>query len=430
MTLPACKSDVFIADVKDLGRKGVTVDDITLEYCSRRIPELWPNTVGPISSVRFHRPWDPDWNRPRRLRAIRDIVTYATSNGVKVLLGASIGCKEEHDEENWWWTKDLLRALGPNNVMGIAVGNDMDLYYQLNPKSCAEKVWDKGRFWSEFQKRVDDLDDMGFDDLPVTVVLSQKSVEDGTPFVEKKGQALINTFLKNATQKYNKRFVFTFNIDPYHDPNLQLDLGTNDSCSGALEKALCWDEGCIVPDIMTLIRQRIDAITNGVPGYRFWVGELGWASKNSSSLNSMMQYCPEFSSNSSVETFYRGFLQWDFRLAGAQAPEHIFWTSLRDAPNVGIPEYYGLIPTCETDTCKIFASNITDARDYYGADLWWLPIVLMATVCLICFMTICTTIYVCLMRRWGHIKDEPEYPDVYSEASYQSDASYASSDEG
>lgn len=407
---------MFVSDVQALDRKGVVVDDITLEYCVDKIPDLWPNTLGPISSVRLLRPWNPDWPRVWRFRAIDEIVNYITENGMKVLLTTHIGCIEavddKHlgpDEESWEWTKDLLRRLTPSHVMGVAIGNEMDQYYRLVARGCAQKVWDKGGFWRAFTKRVQDLDDMGFMDVPITVVLSANSIHDGHPFVDKPGQALVNTFLKNATAKYGTRFVFTFNLDPYHDPSLRLDEGSSDQCTGALEKALCWDPGCSVTDTMTQIRQRITYLT-GSPDYRFWVGEVGWASENSSHLHSEMQHCTNFSSNQSLQTFYSNFLAWDFTIEGVQPPDHVFYKGLRDSPLLGEMTHFGLITTCEAEPCKIFAKNIMQATVYYGTDLSWLPWMFAVIGFIICCATLCTTIYVSARRVVGISKTESDLP--------------------
>merc|ERR1719499_790407 len=123
---------------------------------------------------------------------------------------------------------------------------------------------------------------MGLSHVPITAVLSSHSLhgDGGYPFTEKKGKALIGSFLKNATEKYGTRYVFTFNIDPYHDPSLRLDEDSNDTCVAALDRALCWDSGCLVPDTMKLIRQKIDAFTTS-QDYRLWIGKVGWANMNS-----------------------------------------------------------------------------------------------------------------------------------------------------
>merc|ERR1740129_1365922 len=173
-----CRSDVFISDVQGLSRKGLNVDDVTLEYCMGRVPDLWPNTLAPISALRFFRPWNPDWNRPRRKRAIEQIASYAIENGAKVLLTTEVTCIEEHDEENWRWTKELLQRLGPNNVLGLQVGHEIDQFYRSVVKTCAQSLWDNGRFWSEFQMRVKEMDEMGFRHVPITVGLSVHSIKD------------------------------------------------------------------------------------------------------------------------------------------------------------------------------------------------------------------------------------------------------------
>merc|ERR1740121_192812 len=280
-------------------------------------------------------------------------------------------------------------------------------------------MWDNGRFWSEFQMRVKEMDEMGFRHVPITVGLSVHSIKD-FPFVDRPGQGLIKTFLQNATATYGKRYVFTFNLDPYYDHTLSLDDGSDDECAAALDRALCWERGCLVPDTMTLLRQRIHALT-GDPNHRFWIGKVGWASENSSNLRTEMQYCTNFSSNKSLETFYRGFLQWDMKLGGERPPDYVFYHTLRNAPTADVMDHFGLITTCETETCKIFASNITDATEYFGADLWWLPMVFILLGVLICGVTICTTIVVRARRSMGCDIADHDFDDSNSDFTASSD---------
>merc|ERR1712218_367690 len=96
----------------------------------------------------------------------------------------------------------------------------------------------------------------------------------------------------------------------------------------------------------------------------------------------------------------------DFKLESGQPPDFVFYQGLRDAPVLGHREYFGLIETCESETCKIFASNITCATQHFGADMWWLPLVFAALGGIVFCLTICTTIYVNILRVRGKFKLE------------------------
>lgn len=399
--------------------KGLNVDDTTLQYCTSKITELWPNTFSPVSTVRIFRPWAPEWNRPRRVKAMQELVQYAKANGVKVLLTSSMGCNTLADEENWRWTKDLLARLTPRYVMGLAIGDEVDRYYRLVRKGCAQRVWDKGRFWREFVRRVKEFDEMGFGHLPITSALSSRSVYSGFPFMNIPGRALVNDFLKNVTAKYPSRYVFTFNVDPYLDRTLRLDPGSNDTCTGALEKALCWKPGCSAWETMMRIRRRMKALT-GSSDHRLWIGKVGWPSRGSKTIRTPMNDCPDFYSNETLETFYRGFLQWDGKLGEEAPPEHVFYHSLRNAPVFGTLEHFGLVTTCEAPTCKLFAANVTETTVYFGADLYWLPLAFAGILLVICLMTVSTVIYVAIARCMGIIKLEPDVnSDSDSSSSYE-----------
>jgi len=340
-----------------MGRKGVTIDDTTLQWCAGRIPQIWPNLQDtPVGSLRIFQTWSTQWHSEGRRAAWTDLVDYAKANGIKILVGTPVTCIEADDDTAWSWTKELLSMLGTEHVMGLAVGNELELLYQNADSECIRQLWSGGRLWKTFQSRVTEFDNMGFSSIPVTSVFTA-SVLTGSaivPFTEKPSEALVNTFLRNAIRKYGKRYAFTFNVYPYFDPNIHLNPGTVDKCNLDLPRVICWDKPtCLGPNIMASARKQMHYLTNRWDDL-FWIGEIGWSSPKSSNLGTKMADCPQFSSLNTFQTFYNGFLEWDLTLpGGVPAPDHIFYFTLRDSLNFGKQEHFGLLTSCYSLGCKI-----------------------------------------------------------------------------
>lgn len=391
-----CSSDVFFKQASALHRKGFTIDDTTLQYCPQRIPELWPNSEAPASSLRLFRSWNKGWKSRDRQIAWRSFAQVLHRNGIKVLIAAPVTCDAKDDELNWRWTKEFMTIIGPDNVMGVAVGNELELLFKDAPENCIRELWD-GRFWSIFQRRVADIDAMGFEHTPVTSVFTGGILYTGFPF-QSNGDADVNGFLTNATKKYGRRYTFTFNIYPYLDPNLHMDPGSNHTCNEAMQKALCWKPGCLAITTMVRARRRMSALT-GREDDRFWIGEIGWSSPVADTLASQMRNCPAFSSVEALSTFYGGFLRWDLSIGREEGkvlrpPDHVFYFTLRDALNFGQQEHFGLMTTCESSDCKIFSANWTSPTVVYAITVDWLQeslfgifiLLLMITWCIFCIV--------------------------------------------
>jgi len=355
-----CHSDVDLGPVATAAKKGVALDDTTLWNCSHHIPALWPNTKERVQSLRLFKAWDPTWPEQARDGVWENIVRFAHANDAKVLVGAQITCREEDDDIAWNWTKQLLQRLGPKHVMGLAVGNEMELLFSktaVDPTvtpNCITRMWQGGYFWRQFVRMVSDFDDLGFQDIKVTNVFGGLILAGvgEFPFFEDP-RAMVNSFLVNATEKYGSRYVFTFNLYPYFDPANAPDPGTANHCELALAKCTCLrSEGCSVLASTALARKKIRLLTHG-QNNALWLGETGWSSSLSASLATRMAACKAWSSVSALRKFYGEFLSWDLSEKTIDPPDHVFYFTARDSVNFGVVEHFGLLEVCGDARCKL-----------------------------------------------------------------------------
>jgi len=359
MEFRGCATDLLFKSTQQLNNKGLVMDDITFRYCPSRIPQQWPNLKKqPVSSLRLFRSWSSGWPAERRELVWDALVQYVQASGAKIFFGSPITCDPVADKQDWEYTKTLIRRMGKNHVMAVAIGNELELLYGQTgtPPECIEDIWDKGRLWRSFETAAKDLNEMGLSDIPITTVFTAGIVYSGDqflPFRNVPGEALVNSFLKNATLKYDNRFVFVVNIYPYFDPKLQVD--PPGSCESAIEIATCFHNGCRTEESLALVREKMMMLTHRTD-YKLWVGEIGWSSPKAAALATKAGECKDFSTLETFSKFYSNFLNWDISLPvsnGHRGPDHVFYFTLRDATNFGNQEHFGLISTCNDLACKI-----------------------------------------------------------------------------
>jgi hypothetical protein len=350
-----CASDIGLGVVRRSNQKGLAVDDVTLQWCSGKLPELWPNTQERVSTLRLFKAWDPQWDESRCISSWQQIVNFTVANDARVLVSTQVTCNETEDARAWSWTKRLLKMLGPKNIMGLAIGNELELLFTKAasiPPWCVSKVWEGQYFWKSFVRFVDEIDAMGFQEIPVTSAFGGLALA-GNPFFEAPGKALVNTFLRQAHQKYGRRFVFMWNIYPYFDQRMHLDAGTSDRCVYSLGNATCMYPDCNVPKMAMLYRQKMQQLT-GKPDDIMWIGETGWSAPKTGSLTTDMKNCPAWSTQQALQRFYQSFLYWDLNIGPYARPvDHVFYFTVRDSSTFGVGEHFGLIKSCEDQYCKI-----------------------------------------------------------------------------
>jgi len=299
----------------------------------------------------------------------------------------------------------LIRKLGPEHVMGVAVGNELDLFQWKDPiannitEDCLRRLWGFERpsyYFDTFLARQQSLDGLpGFQDtnIPLTAAFSGFSIF-GDPFFEanltlnlkatetQRGSSApaepsdnpdrlvsvqapvyVNTLLTKLTGYYGRRFAFTLNIYPYFDPTNSMDTGSATRCTRTLYRDLSFGTntdqwGNYISSLIytaTAMRTKM-AQLNPNYNFLFWVGEYGWSYPMASTLhtfNPPMSRCTDFNSPKALVTAYEGFMHWDLKLPYHEPADHVFYFTMRDALNFGDKEHFGLIDTCESDLCKL-----------------------------------------------------------------------------
>jgi hypothetical protein len=241
--------------------------------------------------------------------------------------------------------------------MGLAVGNEMELLFTKAEvraeHSCIPNLWKGGRFWNQTVGRVREMDLLGaeFQSIPVTSVFGGMAL-GGTPFFETP-DAMVASYLANATAEFGARWAFSLNIYPYFDPGNNLDRGSAHKCDDAIKRDICLEgPECITPNMIRVMRQRIKMLTEREDDL-LWIGETGWSHPMSSTLSTPVNRCPAFSSRRTFETYYRNFLSWDLNVTGTRGPDHIFYFTMRDSVNFGMEEHFGLVSRCGEKKCKM-----------------------------------------------------------------------------
>jgi len=329
------------------------VDDTSFRDCPAKMPQAWPNTWGDrIASLRLLRPWVRSWgDESLRKQTWEAIVDWVKANDAKVLVGTDVVCDRQSDDEMWNWTLELLKMLGPSHVMGVSIGNEMDIFGHAQGKadgSCNKALWD-WQYWAILQSRVYDLDSNGFQDTKVTSVWSLSVLRaNETPFRED-AQAKVNTLMEKAFKKWGRRWVWSFNVYSVWDDSIWPT--SREDCADKVARAISIDP---IKNILRITRERVKRIT-GNDDDTMWVAENGWTSPAPNALTPALHFCPKFWSVDTFRKAYETFLSWNLSIGdGLKGPEHIFYYAMRDSHISGVHQSFGLINSCADDSpCKI-----------------------------------------------------------------------------
>jgi len=376
-----CETDMPM-EITVPSKKGMALDDTTLHWCPQNMHFHWPNTNEPVSSFRMFKAWSPQWNEAflSKEGAWNSLNTYLEATNAQVLVGTQISCSEEEDDADWENVKAMMQIFGPEQIMGLAIGNELELLWTKTSiygeevlAECLDNIWNQGYFLNKFRSRVAELDEMfPGRNIPVTSVFGGFILaEPGWPFYERTDQnvARINTFINAVDHLYGERYVHTINLYPYFEEAfVEYDDPSSGfaDCQTGLERALCMGaddpNSCLLTWMVGRMRQRLHAL--GRPDATLWLGETGWSYPVAHTLATEMRQCPEWSTPASKVTYYENFLKWDMEMGSKyRGPDHIFYFAMRDSSNFGFQEGFGLVGDgdpmawCTNTTCEMQQSS-------------------------------------------------------------------------
>lgn len=345
-----CESKLQLGDIIDVKRKGLALDDTTLRDCPREIPRQWPHSTEEVSSLRLFKVSVGE-SMNDTLKAWEDLRALSSNGGVKFLIGIPVTCNETDDDVEFDLVMKFVDYVGKDRIMGLAIGNELDLLYLKAGKTkspeCLDRLWTKSGYLNTFFKRVETWDNVtGVVDLPVTAVFAMESM-GGSPFLNLPGKAEVLPFLQGAWDKYGSRFVFTVNLYPYFSHDLGAAGCTNASVIGT--KFSMDEPQGFTPKSAKVLREKMKEM--GASDARLWVGETGWAGPRTG-------YCALgcWEACASLETFkkfYTNFLQWDLDDDAHGRVDHVFYFTVHDSEQFGSKESFGLIPRCGDRRCKL-----------------------------------------------------------------------------
>jgi len=351
-----CVTDYRLPAARSTGRKGICVDDATMKACPGAVPSTWPNTENEgVTSLRLFKPWHHTWGgEDARKRASLLLVSWAKANHARILMGQQVTCDYDGDREMWQWNLELMKLLGQEHIMGVAIGNELDLFQEMGKEGledahCNNDLWG-GDLWKFMQECVEDMDRAGFGGVKVTSVWALNVLgSNPSKFSFKEdADAKVNTLLTNAFKKWGKRWVWTFNTYAAFDRSLWPTSEEDCDLMIGVASSLTPVKGALME-----LRKRIRRIT-GNDDDAIWIGETGWSSFAPEILHKTLSFCPGFWSPETFRKAYKNFMHWDLSLdMGFKGPEHAFYFSLRDSWNHGKAEGFGLIKSCVDRTCKL-----------------------------------------------------------------------------
>lgn len=351
----SCLSDMNLGPVKHPDKKGIALDDTTFSQCPSLTTVQWPNAKENITSLRLFKAWDATWSeRYDRAQSWMALKHYIVSRGAKVLYGTQISCNETADDTDWLFVKELMIYIGREHVMGVAVGNEVELLHtqQTCSKKCAEDMFQGGYFYTKVMHRANDLQVMnGFEDVTLTTVMGG-FVLGGSPFVNTKEAGVLD-FFKKIYANFGRRWAWSWNTYPYFDPHIVMDEGPWHTCSKAMMAAINFAPSSMLPGQLRELRTRMQQVTGNMDD-TMWLTETGWSYPRASTLSTVMRNCAEWSTNEAFALYYQGFLEWDLSLGpNVRGLDHAFFFTLRDSINFGDKENFGLIRSCKSRGCKM-----------------------------------------------------------------------------
>eukprot|EP00929_Paragymnodinium_shiwhaense_P024320 TRINITY_DN14_c0_g2_i1.p1 TRINITY_DN14_c0_g2~~TRINITY_DN14_c0_g2_i1.p1 ORF type:complete len:580 (-),score=137.24 TRINITY_DN14_c0_g2_i1:396-2135(-) len=307
---PAPTYGVFDCEAtKDFGEvvmpeaKGLALDDTTFENCADEIPTHWPNTKQKILSMRLFKPWGmtaPKWFHGDMHKAWKGLKGFAQASGTKFLIGVSVTCQQWNDDKEFAAGLRFIQYVGAEHIMGLAIGNEIDLQIGAANGGCINYLWNQGGYEKTIRKRVAEFEKIpGMKGKPISAVLSMQSMQ-AYPFIWK-----VKGFLKRVWKEWGDRFVMSINVYPQFNAGLRRGGCHGAAMSGTSYETSDPDNLGFMPNLVKDIRKRMATV--GGENMKLWVGETGWATHAYCVLG-CWEAC---NSKATQERFYTGFLKWD-----------------------------------------------------------------------------------------------------------------------
>jgi hypothetical protein len=272
-----------------------------------------------------------------RNRAWNGLKTFAEVHGAKFLVGISVTCITSEDDAEFDAALEFIRFVGKDHIMGLAVGNEIDL--QIGGEhwnhNCKYNLWNRGEYLNTFYRRVASFDEIeGMSELPVTAVISSNGI-----FTDK-----VKDFVGKLYERYGTRYVFSANIYPQFSYGLK-KAGCNKAVEVGTKFAYDEPRG-FVPAVVADTKKMF--VDKGWTGMKLWVGETGWNTQGWCVLG-CNHACHDIKSQ---KQFYQDFLRWDLSAGEEVQADHAFFFTMRDSSVFGSQEKFGLISNCQEDRCK------------------------------------------------------------------------------
>eukprot|EP00929_Paragymnodinium_shiwhaense_P024317 TRINITY_DN14_c0_g1_i1.p1 TRINITY_DN14_c0_g1~~TRINITY_DN14_c0_g1_i1.p1 ORF type:complete len:584 (-),score=119.92 TRINITY_DN14_c0_g1_i1:239-1912(-) len=298
-----CQGHKDFGEVVMPENKGLALDDTTFEHCADQIPTHWPNTKQKILSMRLFKPWGmtaPKHFHGDMHKAWKGLKGFAQASGTKFLIGVSVTCEKWNDEKEWQAGRQFIKYVGAEHIMGLAIGNEIDLQVGAQNGGCVNWLWNQGGYEQVLAQRVKEFEEIpGMKGKPISAVLSMQSMRN-YPFIYK-----VKKFLTNTWKKWGDRFVMSINVYPQFNAGLRKGGCHGAATSGTSYETSDPDNLGFMPNLVKDIRKRMAAV--GGQNMKLWVGETGWATHAYCVLG-CYEAC---NAKPTQERFYKGFLKWD-----------------------------------------------------------------------------------------------------------------------
>ncbi|CAJ1328616.1 unnamed protein product, partial [Effrenium voratum] len=115
-----------------------------------------------------------------------------------------------------------------------------------------------GYFLRKVRARAAELDKMdGFSKVPLTTVMGGFIMggNPDEPFINTK-EVQVADFFRAVTAEFGHRWVFTWNLYPYFDPNVQVDFHDERACRQVMEAASSFEEKGMMTSVLRDFRKR------------------------------------------------------------------------------------------------------------------------------------------------------------------------------